>query len=318
MGTPDFAVPSLRAIVNAGYHVPAVVTVPDKPAGRGQKLKASAVKTEALTLGIKILQPASPGDENFLDEIRNISPELIVVVAFRKLPDSLISIPKHGAVNLHASLLPDFRGAAPIHHAVMSGEKKTGLTTFFLDSNIDTGNIILQQEMDIGETETTGELYQRMMHAGPELVLTTLRMISSGEPIRLTDQLSLINAGRQSRPAPKIRRDDCLTDFQTDVFRTYHFIRGLSPHPGAFSYLKHSDGRSMFLKILDARPEAAEPEIKPGQLFTDGKRYIKVATINGFINILRLQAEGKKAMSAEEFLRGFTLNNSWWMGKSAG
>ena len=310
MGTPDFAVPSLKAIVEAGYNVAGVITAPDKPAGRGKKLRMSAVKTFARAQGLNILQPANLKDPDFIEELRMLKADLQVVVAFRMLPEVVWAMPPYGTINLHASLLPQYRGAAPINHAIINGEKKTGLTTFLLQKEIDTGNILQQKILAIGADENVGQLHDRMMIAGADLLLDTISALISNS-IKPLDQEILVKNGGKLKPAPKIFMRDCQIDWNNDYQSIHNFIRGLSPYPTAFSVLQNPDGENIKLKIFKAKPEASAEQFHPGMLFTDGKHELKVACVDGFIHLLEIQQAGKKRMSVLDFLRGFHLNNEW-------
>jgi methionyl-tRNA formyltransferase len=295
LGTPEFAVPSLEIILAEGYPVAAVVTAPDKPSGRGLQLNSSAVKRFALAHGLKILQPEKLKNEEFLNEVKSLAPDLGVVVAFRKMPEALWALPRLGTFNLHASLLPDYRGAAPINRAIMNGETETGLTTFFLSQEIDTGKIILQQKMQIGENESAGELHDRMKTAGAQLVALTMKKIFSGD-FQLKDQ----PRHGELKPAPKIFSSDCKIDFSQSATRIHHLIRGLSPYPAAFMMLKDKQ-----LKIFRARPVHQIHSQQAGSVSTDGKTFFRLACADGWIDVFELQLEGKKKMNTEEFLRGF-------------
>lgn len=295
MGTPEFAVTSLDKLFTAGYDIAAVVTVPDKPAGRGQIVQQSPVKYYAVSKGIPVLQPPKLKDPAFLDELRKLQADLQVVVAFRMLPEVVWNMPPLGTVNLHASLLPQYRGAAPINWAIINGEKETGVTTFFLRHEIDTGNMIFSEKVAIGDDETAGELHDRLMVTGAELMSKTVKAIEDGNypsiPQPEPDVLE---------HAPKIFREDCCINWERPVDELYNFIRGLSPYPAAFTELKEQD-----LKIYQAHKEKGSCHANPGTFHTDGKTFLKVAALDGFIHIDELQLQGKKKMGAEEFLRGY-------------
>lgn len=305
LGTPGFAVPSLDILVKNGYDIPAVITAADKPSGRGQKLNPSEVKKYALDHGLKILQPLKLNDAGFLDEVKSLNADLQVVVAFRMMPEALWTMPRLGTFNLHGSLLPQYRGAAPINRAVMNGEEKTGVTTFFLKHEIDTGNVVFRKEIPIGQDETAGELHDRMMHIGAELVLETVKAIEGGV-VKLIPQQDLMYPGEVLKPAPKIFKEDCRLDFANDVHTLYNQIRGLSPFPGAFFFLELPDGEQLQVKVLRASFESAG-FVKTHELFTDGKSEIKVSAHGGYLRILELQLPGKKRMKTEELLRGFSF-----------
>ncbi|GMT45083.1 MAG: methionyl-tRNA formyltransferase [bacterium] len=310
MGTPDFAVASLKALLDAGYQVVSVITAPDKPAGRGKILSPPAVKKFALEQGLNVLQPPRLKNPEFLKKLKTLKADLQVVVAFRMLPEQVWAMPPFGAVNLHASLLPQYRGAAPIHHAIINGEKQTGLTTFLLQKEIDTGNILLQKKLDIGQDETVGELHDRMMALGGELLVETIERLRNGE-IAPVDQQELLKPGTLLKPAPKIFKENCNIQWNNDVHSVHNFIRGLSPYPGAFSILKSPSGDEYTVKIFKASREFSSVQLHPGSLVTDGKTFIKVAVVDGFINIYDLQKSGKKRLRTEELLRGFPINENW-------
>jgi methionyl-tRNA formyltransferase len=303
-GTPDFAVASLERLVNSGFSIVAVVTAPDKPAGRGLKESESPVKIYARSSGIPVLQPVNMKDPAFIDQLISYKPDLQIVIAFRMMPRLVWSLPSLGTFNLHASLLPQYRGAAPINRAVMNGEGETGVTTFFLNEQIDTGKIILSEKTEIGADETAGELHDRLMHMGSGLVIKTVEQIISGSMGEVC-QDSLIVDPASLKQAPKIFRDDCRIDWNQDVLSIHNFIRGLSPHPGAFTDLVMPDGGKQMLKIFRVVPEQTDPPGSPGNFFTDGKTYLKVGAKNGFIHLNQLQLSGRKVMNSGDFLRGF-------------
>ena len=312
MGTPEFAVPSLKGILDAGYPVVGVVTAPDKPAGRGKQLRPSAIKQFAMEHGLPVLQPEKLKDEGFLKDLKNLNASLQVVVAFRMLPEVVWAMPPFGTINLHASLLPQYRGAAPINHAIINGEKETGLTTFFLQREIDTGQILLQKKLKIAPDENVGSLHDRMMLAGAPLLLDTIEMIRKGEAESIPQEKLFSNA-EDLKPAPKIFKEDCLICWDQPTPIIYNLIRGLSPYPAAYTHLISPEGQSFLVKVFEARPQinASRPQEKPGSIHTDGKKSLSVATADGWLDLLELQLAGKKRMSVEEFLRGFSLNNSW-------
>lgn len=310
MGTPDFAVSSLSALLANGYRVVAVITAPDKPAGRGKKLSQPAVKKFALEHGLKVLQPPKLKNPEFLKELAAFRADLQVVVAFRMLPEQVWDMPPMGTINLHASLLPQYRGAAPIHHAIINGEKQTGLTTFLLQKEIDTGNILLQKKLKIEPEETVGELHDRMMVAGGHLLLETIEQLRKGE-IKPIDQQQLITAGTVLKTAPKIYKDDCRIEWNNDLNTVHNFIRGLSPYPGAFSLLHSPKGETITVKIFKVSREKSAEQLHPGTILTDAKSYIKVAVVGGFVQLHELQIAGKKRLKTTELLRGFTLDDGW-------
>lgn len=292
MGTPDFAVPSLEILAEHGYEVAGVITAPDKPAGRGRKLKASPVKRYALENGLKVLQPRNLKAESFLEELRALDANLFIVVAFRMLPVVVWSMPKYGTFNLHGSLLPDYRGAAPINWAVINGEGKTGLTTFFLQHEIDTGEILLQEEVDIGQDSTAGEMHDKMMTVGANLVLDTVRGIES-------NTLSSKPQGPfdPAKKAPKIFTEDTFINWTKAAKDIHNFIRGLSPFPGA-----RFEACGKTFKLLRAKP--VEGDLAPGEIDSDEKQFIHIGTGKGAIEVLEIQAPGKKAMKVKDFLNG--------------
>ncbi len=303
MGTPEFAIPPLQALIDAGYPVIAVVTAPDKPSGRGKKLSESPVKKFALEQGIKVLQPEKLKDPGFISELESLKPDLQVVVAFRMLPKQVWSIPPKGTFNLHASLLPQYRGAAPINWAIINGEKKTGLTTFFIDEKIDTGEIIARVEVSIGEDETAGELHDRMMFIGAELALQTVKDIEN-ERIKTLPQSDL-GKDLKLKPAPKIFREDCKIDWNNKGESVHNFIRGLSPYPAAWTLISDQNNTQSQLKIYLSDYENIDHGEVPGTLISDQKNYLKVAVQDGFTEILEVQLAGKKRLNIKEFLIGF-------------
>lgn len=303
MGTPDFAVASLDALVQAGANIVGVVTAPDKPAGRGFKLTESAVKKYALSKGLSILQPPKLKDPDFLHQLEALKADLQIVVAFRMLPEIVWNMPPMGTVNLHGSLLPQYRGAAPIHWAVINGEETTGVTTFQLKHEIDTGNILLQEKISISENETTGELYNRLMNIGAALLVKTVKQLAEGSLVPISQQ-SITHTDATLKHAPKIFTDTCRIHFNRSTQEVHNLIRGLSPIPGAFTML---EGKT--LKIFKAIKENQIPDIAPGHFKTDGKTYLKFACSDGYIAIQELQLEGKKRIGIEEFLRGYRFQH---------
>ncbi len=297
MGTPDFAVASLDALVQANFDVVAVVTAPDKPAGRGQKLNESAVKKYAVEKGIPVLQPEKLKNPEFIAELKSYQADLQVVVAFRMLPEVVWNMPPKGTINLHGSLLPQYRGAAPINHAIINGEKESGVTTFFLTHEIDTGNIILSDSTAIADDETAGDLHDKLMYIGANLLVKTLKAIEAGE----VNEQPQPQSG-ELKHAPKIFKDDCKIDWNNQAQTIYNLIRGLSPYPTAFTFLNDKT-----LKVFKAEIEDKEPGIVAGGFLTDGKTYLKFAAKDGFIKLLDIQYEGKKRMLIEDFLRGMRL-----------
>jgi methionyl-tRNA formyltransferase len=295
MGTPEFAVASLDALVKAGYPIVGVITAPDKPAGRGMQMNQSAVKTYALQAGLTILQPEKLKNPPFQDELRALKADLQIVVAFRMLPESVWNMPPMGTVNLHGSLLPQYRGAAPINWAVINGETRTGVTTFKLQHEIDTGNILLQESFPIGEKETAGDVHDRMKEIGASLLLRTVTGLAA-------DTLKEVPQDNASdlRHAPKIFTETCRIDWNQPAADIYNLIRGLSPFPAAFTDL---DGK--ICKIYRSEKEMGKPAIAPGLYETDQKACLRFAAADGYIRVTELQLEGKKRMKTEDFLRGF-------------
>lgn len=300
MGTPEFAVASLNALVQNGYQVVAVITAPDKPAGRGMKLTESAVKKYALENGLKILQPVKLKDPHFLEELQSLKADLQVVVAFRMLPEVVWNMPPWGTINVHGSLLPQYRGAAPVNWAVINGEKQTGVTTFKLQHAIDTGNILLQQVMEIGDEETAGELHDRMKEVGAKLLVETLERLENGTIEEVKQPEAENTASLQH--APKIFTDTCRIDWNKSVDAINNQIRGLSPFPGAFTMLGDK-----VLKIFKARKVVAADTGLPGTYDADGKQVLRFFAKDGAIEVLDLQLEGKKRMPVADFLRGYKI-----------
>ena len=302
MGTPEFAVPSLDKLLRAGYNIVGVITAPDKPAGRGMTLQQSAIKKFAVEKGLKIVQPEKLKAPDFLKELQELKADLQIVVAFRMLPEVVWNMPPMGTINLHASLLPQYRGAAPINWAIINGEKETGATTFKLQHQIDTGNILLQQKLSIGEEETAGELHDRMKEIGADLLVKTINELVAGT-LKETPQSSLSPFGGEPERrlhAPKLSTETSKINWNKNVDEVYDLIRGLSPYPAAFTFL---DGKT--LKIYKAKKEINQPSITAGEYETDKKTFLKFACINGYILITELQLEGKKKITIEEFLRGY-------------
>lgn len=302
MGTPEFAVSSLKALLAAGQDIVAVVTSPDRPAGRGQKLRSSAVKMYAEDQGIPILQPEKLKDQGFLDELQSYQADLQVVVAFRMLPEVVWNMPPKGTINLHASLLPQYRGAAPINHAIINGETETGVTTFLLQHEIDTGHILLAEKVAIGPEDTAGMLHDKLMAVGAHLLVKTVQGLAKGQ-LDPTPQEE-ITGGEMLKEAPKLLKEHGLIDWQQDAFSVSNHIRGLSPYPGAYTFY---DGK--MIKIFEIKCDHNSNGLPAGTLVTDGKTYLKVSVLNGVIEIISLQMEGKKRMSTIEFLRGNILQN---------
>lgn len=297
MGTPDFAVPSLRILVQNGYKVAGVVTATDKYGGRGKKqLLESPVKKYAVEQGIPVLQPKNLKSPEFQEDLRALNANLQVVVAFRMLPETVWDMPEYGTFNLHGSLLPRYRGAAPINWAVINGDTETGVTTFFIRHEIDTGDVLLQEKMPIGPNETAGEVHDRMMMLGAETVLKTVQAIESGN-YHLQKQ-----DDAQATKAPKLFRETCEIDFDQPVEKVHNFVRGLSPYPAAWTTL---EGKQ--LKILRAHYKKADVEATPGTFRSDNKSWIKIAALDGWLVIEELQLQGRKRMKANDFLNGFSF-----------
>lgn len=310
MGTPEFAVPSLEKLVDSGFNVVAVITAPDKPSGRGKKITFSAVKKTAELLGLPVLQPENLKDENFINQLKSFNANLQIVVAFRMLPEVVWAMPELGTFNLHASLLPQYRGAAPINHAIINGEKETGLTTFMLDKEIDTGAIIKQVKMPITDDETAEHLHDRMMHEGAKLIIETLDLIVSGKVTTLA-QHKFVESEILLKKAPKINKEDCRINWEKGGKQVVDFIRGLSSHPAAFSEFVSNDNDIIYLKIYKSFFEKVAHSSKIGELFSDGSTYIKVSVADGFIFLNELQLAGKKRMDVHSFLRGNSFVGSW-------
>ncbi len=308
MGTPEFAVEPLRAIVGAGYNVLAVITAPDKPAGRGQKIHFSAVKEFALANNIPILQPEKLKNPDFIEELQSLNANLQVVVAFRMLPEVVWQMPEYGTLNLHASLLPQYRGAAPINHAIINGETETGLTTFFIEHEIDTGKIILSLKLPILPSDDAGALHDRLMVAGGEVMLETLKMIETGN-VKAQRQDNIISEKATLKPAPKIFKTDCKINWSDQCVNIYNQVRGLSPFPGAFSNLVTDNGIMKQVKIFRTSFQLTKNNALPGTISTDNKNIFSVITGDGILEIEELQMEGKKRMNIAEFLRGIHISD---------
>jgi methionyl-tRNA formyltransferase len=296
MGTPEFAVASLDALVSHGCRIVGVVTAPDKPAGRGMKMQESAVKRYATEHGLHVLQPEKLKDPTFLDELKSLRADLQVVVAFRMLPEQVWNMPPQGTINLHGSLLPQYRGAAPINRAVMNGETETGVTTFKLQHAIDTGDILLSERLPIGPEETAGEVHDRMKEIGAALLVRTVDGLAAGT-LKEIPQDSIPG---QVKHAPKIFTEDCRIDWTHSAKSIHDQVRGLSPFPGAFTTLQDKT-----IKVFRSRYEKHPIHGAPGDMATDGKKWLRFSTADGYIYLLEVQVEGKKRMGIEEFLRGF-------------
>ena len=303
MGTPDFAVASLKQLVDGGYNVVGVITAPDRPAGRGKQVAEPAVKKYAVANGLKVLQPEKLKNPDFLEELRSLKADLQVVVAFRMLPEAVWNMPRLGTFNLHGSLLPQYRGAAPLNWAIINGETKTGVTTFLLDHEIDTGKILFKKEIDIWENDTVGSIHDALMEIGAKLVVKTVEALAEGK-VDAIAQETLIDES-EIRHAPKIFKEDCKIDWNKDAESIRNLIRGLSPYPSAWTNLIHkTSGQEISTKIFFAMHSEGKSGV-PGTIDSDGKNYLKVACGNGWLQITDLQIAGKKRMKADEFLRGF-------------
>lgn len=311
MGTPDFAVEPLRCLVEGGYNIVGVITMPDKPAGRGHKLQYSPVKQYALEHNLNLLQPERLKDEAFVETLRALHADLQIVVAFRMLPEVVWAMPRLGTFNLHASLLPQYRGAAPINWAVINGDTETGITTFFLKHEIDTGEVIQQVRVPIADTDNVGIVHDKLMLLGGQLVTETVDAILNGT-VKCIPQEEMAVTG-ELRPAPKIFKETCRIDWNRPVKSLYDFIRGLSPYPAAWSELVRPDGTSVVVKIFESEklPVSGEtmPPVAPGTIRTDGKTYLHVAASDGWLSLKSLQLPGKKRLSVDELLRGYKLSS---------
>ena len=300
MGTPEFAVPSLDILYKAGYNIMGVITAPDKPSGRGMKTAESAVKKYAVDKNLNILQPEKLKDPDFIEKLKYLKADIQVVVAFRMLPEVVWNMPPMGTINLHGSLLPQYRGAAPINWAIINGEKETGITTFKLQHEIDTGDILLQESFPIGETDSTGDVHDKMKEIGAQLLLKTIKSLAD-DSIKEVPQLSTVNYNPSTiKHAPKIFTETCKIDFTNTVEDVYNLIRGLAPYPAAFTFLGDKK-----LKIYRAEKITQQPSVKPGKFETDEKTYLQFACSDGYIKVLELQMEGKKKMITTDFLRGY-------------
>ena len=304
MGTPEFAVESLKRLVEGGYNIVGVITMPDKPMGRhGSVLQPSPVKQYAVSQGLKVLQPEKLKNEEFVAELRSLNADLQIVVAFRMLPEVVWSMPRLGTFNLHASLLPQYRGAAPINWAVINGDTETGITTFFVKHEIDTGEIIDQVRVPIADTDNVEVVYERLMRLGGDLVLKTVDAILEGS-VKTIPQEELAQVG-ELRPAPKIFKETCRIDWTIGVKRIYDFVRGLSPYPAAWTELYQEGTDPVMLKIFETEKLFCEHSLAPGTIVTDCKTYFKIASSDGYVNVLSLQLAGKKRMEINDFLRGY-------------
>lgn len=305
MGTPDFAVESLKALVENGYNLIGVITTQDKPSGRGQKMHMSAVKQYAMSQNLPVLQPGKLKDPVFIEELKSWKADLQVVVAFRMLPEIVWSMPSLGTFNLHASLLPQYRGAAPLNWAVINGETESGVSTFLLKHEIDTGNILFQEKVPIDPDETVGDLHDKLMGVGARLVLKTVDAIVEGTAKGIAQDV-LIARGTEVKPAPKIYKDDCRIDWSKPGAQIHNLIRGLSPYPASWTVFEENDReKEIPIKIYRARFENDDNAGAPGTVIVPNRKKLKIACQNGFISITELQMAGKKRMNVEDFLRGF-------------
>ena len=305
MGTPDFAVESLKALVEGGYNVVGVITMPDKPVGRhGSVLQASPVKEYAVAKGLPVLQPEKLKDEAFLEELRSLKADLQIVVAFRMLPEVVWNMPRLGTFNLHASLLPQYRGAAPINWAVINGDTETGATTFFLTHEIDTGKIIRQKHLPIADTDDVGIVHDALMTMGAGLVLETVDLLLAGKTDAISQEEFYKDAS-ELRSAPKIFKDTCRINWSQPLKKVYDFIRGLSPYPAAWTEIISPDGVPTVLKIYQTEKRLVQHHDTVGTILTDGKSYVDVAVEGGYLRLLSVQLAGKKRMSVSDFLNGF-------------
>lgn len=304
-GTPDFAVESIKRLVEGGYNIVGVVTMPDKIAGRGHKMIQSAVKQYAVEQGLRLMQPERLKDEAFVEELRSLNAQLHIVIAFRMLPEVVWAMPPLGTFNLHASLLPKYRGAAPINWAVMNGDTTTGVTTFFLKHEIDTGDVIQQKALEIGRTDNVEVIHDKLMLLGADMVLETVDAIIAGT-VKPIPQDKMLTAGEEPTPAPKIFAETCRIDWCRTAEQLYNHIRGLSPYPAAWSELVDEQGNTHHVKIFATGEPTGKRGAKPGAITADGKRFI-VDCGDGALEILSLQLAGKRRMPAPDFMRGFNI-----------
>lgn len=309
-GTPEFASAQLENLIKKNFNIVGVVTTPDKPAGRGKKLSSSAVKKVSEQFGIPVLQPEKFKDETFLLALKNLNAEVFIVIAFRMLPEVVWKMPPLGTFNLHASLLPQYRGAAPINRAIMNGENETGLTTFFINDKIDNGNVILQKRITIGSEENAGELHDKMIEESKELIISTIDLIAS-KKVNPLAQDKIITDNLALKEAPKIFKSDCKINWSASGNSIFNHIRGLSPYPGAYATFISPAGNETEIKIYKSRFESCIVEIDSFILLTDNKSFLKVALPDGFIFLELIQQPGKKVMTVKEFLQGFHFDGFW-------
>jgi methionyl-tRNA formyltransferase len=307
MGTAEFAVATLGSLLMNGFNIVGVVTAPDKPSGRWRRISKSPVKEFAEFSYLPMMQPENLKDPVFIDSLKKLNADVFIVVAFRMLPEAVWKIPAIGTINLHASLLPHYRGAAPINRAIINGETLTGVTTFFIDDKIDTGKILLREGIQIFPFENAGDLRDKLMRQGARLIIRTISGIIDNSIVpRL--QSDFLKPGEMPKEAPKIFPEDCIIDWNMDPVRIHNLIRGLAPSPGARSFLKTGE-RKLSFKIFESQPEYAEHNYKPGSIISDGRHFMKIAAVKGFLNIANLQIEGKSRMYTVEFLRGFKISD---------
>ncbi|HLN19905.1 MAG TPA: methionyl-tRNA formyltransferase [Bacteroidales bacterium] len=307
MGTPEFAVASLGSLLINGFNVVAVVTAPDKPAGRGRQISKSAVKEFAEYSSLPVLQPSNLKDPGFIEELTALKPDLFIVVAFRMLPAAVWKIPLKGTINLHASLLPNYRGSAPVNHVIINGETSTGLTTFLIDDKIDTGNILLREDVPIFSFENAGDLHDRLMKQGARLIVRTISGFAEGT-LEPKPQSDFITKDDLLKTAPKITPEFCNIDWNKNPIEIHNLIRGLAPYPCARMRL-NKPGSSILFKVYESTFEMKAHHLQAGTILSDGKSYLKIACNNGFVTICSLQPEGKKRMKSDEFLRGFRIED---------
>lgn len=309
MGTPDFAVETLRLLVERQYNVVAVVTMPDKPSGRGHKIQYSPVKQYALSVGLPILQPEKLKDEDFINELRSYNAHIYIVVAFRMLPQVVWDMPPMGTFNLHASLLPQYRGAAPLNWAIMNGDKETGITTFFLTHEIDTGHVIQRRSIPITDDDNVGTIHDKLMVMGAEMVCETVDNIIADRVVPIAQEELMTD--EPLRPAPKIFKDTCHLDFSRNVVMLHNQVRGLSPYPAAWCEFVSPEGDAVGVKVYETTYRECNHTLQPGTIVTDGKKTIEIACQGGYLSLLSLQLAGKKRLTAEELLRGYRLTTDF-------
>ncbi len=305
MGTPEFAVATLSSLLENDFNVVTVVTAPDKPSGRGRKPGKPPVRIFAESNSLPVLQPGNLKNPEFIRSLKELEADIFMVVAFRMLPEAVWKIPPCGTINLHASLLPHYRGAAPVNHVLINGETITGVTTFLIDDNIDTGKILLREEIPVDPLENAGDLHDRLMKRGAALVLKTLRAMSENQ-ITPQPQSAFLKPGEIPRTAPKIFPENCIINWQNESHVIHNFIRGLSPSPGARSVLRQGE-KTLSFKVFESLPETDSHALIPGSVVSDRKNYMKIACVNGYVNIFSLQLEGRKRMNISEFLKGNKL-----------